>query len=291
MDWCFGREDDSIAVPNLSQSSDRLYAEDGSPSSKSWFDWEMGRDDSSEKFFTKSMKGDDNTASSFETKNSCKDYKPASRPNDTKGSEEQSSHEDLLFSDLPDHPLQGSLERIDFWDSGFTGETLLYLEKPSDSSDGDLSSAMFCDPNAYFLNNASIDESRACPERRYTQALRETLDSTTGLPRSASTLAEPSPSEEGSALQATILQDLEQVLSQMDMKLRICIRDALYRLATTSNHHHFQHDHHRQNFSPSNHKKRSRDTGSKERETNAIDRAIASMMFTNLVYPTHERKW
>ena len=103
MDWYFRRDDDDdLTVPNSSRSSGRLYAEDGSQSCRSWFELELERDENviqSNKLYKKTMKAESK----------------ASALPDGKSSDDQGTYGDLLFSDLPDHPLQSSLERMDFW--------------------------------------------------------------------------------------------------------------------------------------------------------------------------------
>ncbi|CAA7398334.1 unnamed protein product [Spirodela intermedia] len=339
MDWCFRREVDDLIVPTGSQSSDRLYAEDGSPSSNSWFQWEFGRGENlvrPEKFFSKTMKKDD-TASSFDGRSLYEQFKPESCLRDAKDSDDQEAYGDLLFADsctrtsdpsfqksehlgdLPDHPLQNSLERMDFWDSGFIAE-IPQMESPSNSSDTayistsfrNFSSDMFIDQNNS-LNDPCFTGSPIYHERQSTPQADDVAkheghgtdvspfcvtlssrcleSSTTALPHSALVPAELSTSEEmagllqeEACLEANVLQELEGVMSQLTTKMRICFRDALYRLAETSKQHSsLAEDKPYSSVDVNN--PRNCAPNSAERETNAIDRIIANMMFNNLVPP------
>ncbi|CAA6661958.1 unnamed protein product [Spirodela intermedia] len=298
MDWCFRREVDDLIVPT-----------DGSPSSNSWFQWEFGRGENlvrPDKFFSKTMK-----------KMTQHQALPESCLRDAKDSDDQEAYGDLLFADsctrtsdpsfqksehlgdLPDHPLQNSLERMDFWDSGFIAE-IPQMESPSNSSDTayistsfrNFSSDMFIDQNNS-LNDPCFTGARSTTKGNPLLRLMmlpnmkamELMFPPFALPHSALVPAELSTSEEmagllqeEACLEANVLQELEGVMSQ-DL-----LRDALYRLAETSKQHSsLAEDKPYSSVDVNN--PRNCAPNSAERETNAIDRIIANMMFNNLVPP------
>ncbi|KAJ6961525.1 protein LNK3-like [Populus alba x Populus x berolinensis] len=93
--------------------------------------------------------------------------------------------------------------------------------------------------------------------------------------------------DEETSLQQSALQELEMVMAQLNDKTRICFRDALYRLASNSKQHPIKQD---QNGdlsmeTPGTGEDEKMGSGGKttiEMETNAIDRAIANLMFCKM---------
>nr|ABK94724.1 unknown [Populus trichocarpa] len=93
--------------------------------------------------------------------------------------------------------------------------------------------------------------------------------------------------DEETSLQQSTLQELEMVMAQLNDKTRICFRDALYRLASNSKQHPIEQD---QNGdlsmeTPGTGEDEKMGSGGKttvEMETNAIDRAIANLMFSKM---------
>ncbi|KAI5600509.1 hypothetical protein BDE02_01G029400 [Populus trichocarpa] len=93
--------------------------------------------------------------------------------------------------------------------------------------------------------------------------------------------------DEETSLQQSALQELEMVMAQLNDKTRICFRDALYRLASNSKQHPIEQD---QNGdlsmeTPGTGEDEKMGSGGKttvEMETNAIDRAIANLMFSKM---------
>ncbi|KAH8522733.1 hypothetical protein H0E87_003395 [Populus deltoides] len=93
--------------------------------------------------------------------------------------------------------------------------------------------------------------------------------------------------DEETSLQQSALQELEMVMAQLNDKTRICFRDALYRLASNSKQHPIKQD---QNGdlsieTPGTGEDEKMGSGGKttiEMETNAIDRAIANLMFSKM---------
>ncbi|KAG6628373.1 protein LNK3 [Carya illinoinensis] len=93
-----------------------------------------------------------------------------------------------------------------------------------------------------------------------------------------------------------VLQELEMVMAQLTEKTRICFRDALYRLAKNSK----QHDMATEReagyvdmekpppWTPHDMTMRTGGKKAMESETNAIDRAIANLMFNELNFSTSE---
>ncbi|KAI3415031.1 uncharacterized protein J3R85_015614 [Psidium guajava] len=86
-----------------------------------------------------------------------------------------------------------------------------------------------------------------------------------------------------------VLWELETVMAQLSEKMRICFRDALYRLADNSKQHPVKAESHSGNSGPDRSplwtlgatSRRSRNVA-KESETNVIDRAIANIMFNRM---------
>ncbi|XP_030552170.1 protein LNK3 [Rhodamnia argentea] len=95
--------------------------------------------------------------------------------------------------------------------------------------------------------------------------------------------------EETMSTEEYVLWELETVMAQLSEKMRICFRDALYRLADNSKQHPVEAESHSGNSTPESSplwtlgatRKRSRNVA-KESETNVIDRAIANIMFNKM---------
>uniref|UniRef100_A0A5B6YKC3 Protein LNK3 n=1 Tax=Davidia involucrata TaxID=16924 RepID=A0A5B6YKC3_DAVIN len=92
---------------------------------------------------------------------------------------------------------------------------------------------------------------------------------------------------EETSMEESVLQELESVMSQLTEKTRICFRDALYRLAENSKQHAANQSQNRDlvlekppPLTVHDETFRSGKTKATESETNAIDRAIANLMFS-----------
>lgn len=95
------------------------------------------------------------------------------------------------------------------------------------------------------------------------------------------------------SVEATSFQQLQDVIEQLDIRTRLCIRDSLYRLARSAKR---RHDFTEQNMSVSKdargvqcveaQKKCSEFIDDSETVTNPIDRSIAHLLFTGLPEPT-----
>ncbi|XP_077218603.1 uncharacterized protein LOC143852861 isoform X2 [Tasmannia lanceolata] len=92
---------------------------------------------------------------------------------------------------------------------------------------------------------------------------------------------------EGKSLEASVLQDLESVMTQLNESTRICFRDALFRLAKSSRQQHAVNESRTSKFTvdkPSlgvvhTEKHRFDEMKSVEAETNVIDRTVANLIF------------
>ncbi|XP_050385608.1 protein LNK3 [Argentina anserina] len=101
--------------------------------------------------------------------------------------------------------------------------------------------------------------------------------------------------DEDTSVEESVLQELEMVMTQLTEKTRICIRDALYRLADNSKGSHVTHD---QDGDLANEKlsswavhdetARSESKRDTESETNTIDRAIANLMFNEIDFTAQD---
>ncbi|KAK7322607.1 hypothetical protein VNO77_25995 [Canavalia gladiata] len=91
-----------------------------------------------------------------------------------------------------------------------------------------------------------------------------------------------------------VLKDLEMVIGQFTERTRICFRDALYRLARSTEQQHVMLDQDgeinmQKAMTDMDHNKimRSQDKKPMESETNSVDRVIANLMFNNMEFNIH----
>ncbi|KAK8962039.1 hypothetical protein KSP40_PGU012179 [Platanthera guangdongensis] len=131
---------------------------------------------------------------------------------------------DDLYCDLIDFEVQDGLQNMDdiFLDSSFLDQDLMHLENLyKSSSDTAVPSApqFFTkrEDSPYYFQDANLGASQLVELSTITESLGE-----------ADVEGEPVCMEE------TVLQELENVMLQLNSRTRICIRDALYRLAGRS---------------------------------------------------------
>ncbi|XP_020702591.1 uncharacterized protein LOC110114152 [Dendrobium catenatum] len=203
---------------------------------------------------------------------------------------------DELFNDLPDFEIQTSMQNMDdiFLDS-YPVQDLMHLENPYESihipdsthSPWNWRISMLEDSDT-LMNDVSREEDDLIEDPNF-----ESHHIIDPIPTPESFIT--SAADEPMCMEATVLKELENVMLQLNIETRICIRDALYRLAKSSKEQH--------NFNlcesgsfmdlPS-YSEFSRGTsrqelsGSHEQKTNVIDRAIAALMFDRPDYRISE---
>ncbi|KAK8942984.1 hypothetical protein KSP39_PZI008957 [Platanthera zijinensis] len=173
---------------------------------------------------------------------------------------------DDLYRDLIDFEVQDGLQNMDdiFLDSSFLDQDLMHLDNLyKSSSDTAVPSAP-----QFFTRREDSDANFGASQLVELSTITESL-------------GEADVEGEPVCMEATVLQELENVMLQLNSRTRICIRDALYRLAGRSKE---ERDvanvmgcTPRSDIYCGNSRKEAAE--SIEPKTNVIDRAIATLMF------------
>lgn len=187
---------------------------------------------------------------------------------------------DDLFRDLIDFEVQDSMQSMDdiFLDS-FLDQDLMHLENLYESSDS-TTDPMHLQGNLRMAVLEDLERLADYSTRREDSDANLVASQTVELSTITESLGAAAVEGEPACVEATVLQELENVMLQLNSKTRICIRDALYRLAGRS-----KEERDVANvmdyWTPGSdiYCRNSRSECTSEPKTNVIDRAIATLMF------------
>ncbi|KAK1400972.1 hypothetical protein POM88_000577 [Heracleum sosnowskyi] len=274
MEWYFSNDRDDLVVPKDMKPIDRL------PSPNSWSDW--GVSDFPKKNFDgenlcdeldlsisrHQMECSSNSSMSYGFQNNLQQWgTPSQRPSDIQMDEIYMNS--LLDEDLATENLYGS--------SSFS---------PTSNSNGFGGSNYFENDTFSPTTDWNREASNSFPSGKE-PVLKDSVASEHGTGREYM--------HEQTSVEESVLQELEMVTSKLNLKTRNCFRDSLYRLAVNS----------RTNTSTpvqngdvilkktpvetvNNDKFRVQETEATESKTNAIDRAIANLMFAKMDFYVEE---
>ncbi|XP_030447789.1 protein LNK3 isoform X1 [Syzygium oleosum] len=313
MDWYYGNGTNVLVVPKEQEFSDRL------PSPNSWHHWgtySCPTFGSPNKFLVtgdKEIKLNMMSCSEAEMQLSPRNRHHSSASSTCEGLSSGPFHRNVLSVDMPD--CQIDLAKADQTDDIFLNS--LFVDSPGNETldraycwcpscnhgmlPADDSCLKVMDSRSISRNSSpsmsfEIDQGVTMPQFDWCNMEDDNFQPTKAL---AQLVKIPCPSEEYGVCQPMVeetmsteeyvLWELETVMAQLSEKMRICFRDALYRLADNSKQHPVEAESHSGNSSAersplwtlSAKSRRSRNFA-KESETNVIDRAIANIMFNKM---------
>ncbi|KAL8154875.1 hypothetical protein AgCh_000284 [Apium graveolens] len=274
MEWYFSNDGDDLVVPKDMKQIDRL------PSPNSWSEW--GVSDFPKKNFDGENLCDEldlsisrhhmgcssNSSMGYGYQNNLQQWgTPSHRPSDIQMDEIYMNS--LLDEDLATENLYGS--------SSFS---------PPSNSNGFGGSNYFDNDTFSPTKDWNREASNSFPSGKE-PVLKDSVASEHGTGREYM--------HDQTSIEESVLQELEMVTSKLNLKTRNCFRDSLYRLAENS----------RTNTSTSvqngddvlekttvetvnNDKFRVQETEATESKTNAIDRAVANLMFAKMDFYVEE---
>lgn len=313
MDWHYGNGTNVLVVPKDQEFSDRL------PSPNSWHHWGLYSHPtfgSPNKFpitDEEEIKLNMMSCSEAEMQLSPCNRRHSSASSTSEGLSSGAFHRNVLSVGMPecqldlakadqtediflnsllvDSPGNETLDRAYSWCPSYNHGML-----PADDSHLKVMDSQSISRNSSPSISFEIDQGVTTPQFDWCNMDDDNFQSTKAL---AQLVKIPCPSEQCGVYQPTVedtmsteeyvLWELETVMAQLSEKMRICFRDALYRLADNSKQHPVEAESHGGNSSAERSppwtlsaKSRSSRNVAKESETNVIDRAIANIMFNKM---------
>ncbi|KAI4332944.1 hypothetical protein L6164_017810 [Bauhinia variegata] len=287
MDWYYENDMNDLLVPKDQDLSDRL------PSPDSWSKWGLSATegfDLPKSFWMMDTSprevdfnfNDESFNSEIEIESSRDDKDQSSSSSLYGGLPEQSFHLTALSGNQPNYQLQ-DLSRFEQMDHIFMNSLL------DDLPDVENLNRSLCSSPEFHADSKFVP----CDSKP-----EEGLD--IGFKAPSVEVSDPQnnideDTLELSSLEEYILQDLEMVIAQFTEKTRIRFRDALYRLARSTNQQHVLYQHGDLNMEKAmphmdnNETVRSLDKKPMESDTNSVDRAIANLMYNRMDINVQDR--